>query len=98
VIGAADEPSAAQGMEGASEDVFPEIGGTELEQHTAPAHPYDGADPELLAADGIGLGLCTLRALESEPAHRFHQRNSTPRPILWKSYFIPITFTLKYLN
>lgn len=36
VMGAVAEPSAAQGMEGASEEVFPGIGGTKLEQY--PAH------------------------------------------------------------
>lgn len=44
-------------MEGLGVEVFPGVGEVELEQYTAHADPYDGADFEQLQADRIHLRL-----------------------------------------
>ena len=62
--------STAQSMEGLREDIFPGIGGSELEQDAAHADSDDGADLEQLEPDRIDLRLGPLSAFEAEPAQR----------------------------
>src|ERR1700686_3674113 len=65
--------SAAQGVEGLCEEVFPGIGRVELKHDAAHADAHDGADLEQLETDRIDLSLSPLCALQAQPAQRLHQ-------------------------
>ena len=65
--------STAQGVEGLSEDIFPGIGGVELQGNAADADAHDGADLEQLETDGIDLSLGPVCALQAQSAQGFDQ-------------------------
>ena len=71
-----ERSSAAQGVEGLDVEVFPGVGGAELEQYAAHADSYDGADFEQLHADRIHLRLGLGGTFQSQPPQRFDQRVS----------------------